>query len=173
MGRKMKKLSFQDQRFLDAAVGWLGLGDHLAANEEIEQIASGFKADPRVLEVRLQIYWAAEKWEACVEIASALVRLKPDNEYGCVGRSFALHKLKRTQEAYNFLLPAGVTFPKNWTVPYNLACYCAQLNHLDEAQIWFKKAMAINEHIVKREAIDDPDLKPLWDSMNGTLWKMD
>ena len=56
-------------------------------------------------------------------------------------------------------------------IPYNLACYCAQLNRLDEAQIWFKKAMAIDEQIVKREAIDDPDLKPLWDSMSGMLWK--
>ena len=153
----MKNLTLQDQRFLDAAEGWLGLGDQLAANDEIEQIAPEFKADPRVLEVRLQIYWAAEKWEACVEIADALVRLKPESEYGWIGRSFALHELKHTQEAYDFLVPAGDKFRKSWTLPYNLACYCAQLNHLDEAQIWFKKAMAINEHIVKREAIDDPD----------------
>ena len=167
----MKTLSFQDQRFLDAAEGWLGLGDHLAADEELEQITPEFRADPRVLEVRLQIYWAAKKWEACVEIAGALVRLKPGNEYGWIGRSFALHELKRTEEAYDLLLPANDKFLKNWTVPYNLACYCAQLNRLDEAQIWFKKALAINEHIVKREAIDDPDLKPLRDSMSGTLWK--
>jgi hypothetical protein len=31
--------------------------------------------------------------------------------------------------------------------------------------------MAIDEHAVKRVALDDPDLKPLWDSMSGTLWK--
>jgi hypothetical protein len=62
-------------------------------------------------------------------------------------------------------------FAKVWLIPYNLACYCAQLGHLDECQVWFKKAMAIDEHTVKRAAIDDPDLKPLWDSMSGTLWK--
>jgi tetratricopeptide (TPR) repeat protein len=171
MSRKMKKLSLQDHRFLYAAEGWVGLGDHLSANEEIEQIAQQFSAEPRVLEVRLQICWAARKWEACVEIAGALVRLKPGNDYGWIGRSFALHELKRTEEAYDLLLPAKEKFPKNWTIPYNLACYSAQLNRLDEAQIWFKKAMAINERIVKYEAIDDPDLRPLWDSMSGTLWK--
>jgi tetratricopeptide (TPR) repeat protein len=160
-----------DQRFLNAAEGWLGLGDYLAANEELEQIAPEFRADPRVLEVRLQIYWAAKKWEACVEIAGALVRLKPDREYGWIGRSFALHELKRTEEAYDLLLPAKDEFPTSWTIPYNLACYCAQLNRLDEAQNWFRKAMAINEQIVKQEAVDDPDLKPLWDSMSGMLWK--
>ena len=31
--------------------------------------------------------------------------------------------------------------------------------------------MAIDEHTVKRAAIDDPDLQPLWDIMSGTLWK--
>ena len=58
-----------------------------------------------------------------------------------------------------------------WTIPYNLACYCAQLRRLDESREWVKKAMAIDEHTVKRAAIDDPDLKPLWDSMSGTIWK--
>jgi hypothetical protein len=32
------KLDLNDQRWLDAAEGWLELGDHLAANEELEQI---------------------------------------------------------------------------------------------------------------------------------------
>jgi hypothetical protein len=79
--------------------------------------------------------------------------------------------LKRTQKAYDFLLPAKDKFPKNLTVPYNLACYCSQLNRLYEAQDWFKKAMAINEQAVKKMAIDDPNFKPLWDSMSGTMWK--
>jgi hypothetical protein len=30
---------------------------------------------------------------------------------------------------------------------------------------------AIDEQTMKRAAIDDPDLKPLWESMGGTLWK--
>jgi hypothetical protein len=47
----------------------------------------------------------------------------------------------------------------------------AQLGRLEECKAWFQKAMAIDEHAVKRAAIDDPDLKPLWDSMGGTFWK--
>jgi hypothetical protein len=62
-------------------------------------------------------------------------------------------------------------FPKNYTIPYNLACYSAQLNQLEDAQDWFKNAMKIDERIVKRIGIDDSDLKPLWASMGGTLWK--
>ena len=51
----MKDLPLPDQRFLNAAEGWLGLGDHLAANEELENITPQFRAHPLVLEVRYQI----------------------------------------------------------------------------------------------------------------------
>jgi tetratricopeptide (TPR) repeat protein len=149
MSKKMKSFPPQDQHYLDAAEGWLGLGDHLSANEELEQITPELRAHPRVLAVRLEIYWAAKKWEACVEIASALATLKPDNAHAWIGRSFALHELKRTQEAYDLLLPAKDKFKRNTTIPYNLACYCAQLNRLEDAEKWLKKAMAINERHIK------------------------
>ncbi len=50
-------------------------------------------------------------------------------------------------------------------VPYNLACYCAQLGRLEESQAWFKQTMALDKQTIKRAALDDPDPKPLWDSM--------
>jgi predicted Zn-dependent protease len=157
--------------FLNAAEGWLGLGDHLAANQELEQISPELRGDPRVLDIRLQIYWKAENWVSCIEIADALVRLVPGNEHGWVARSFALHELKRTQEAFDLLLPTEDKFQKSWVIPYNLACYCAQLGHVAKAKDWFSKAVAIDEETVKRQASDDPDLKPLWDSMTGILWR--
>ena len=80
-----------------------------------------------------------------------------------------MHELRRTQEALDQLLPGVTKFKDIYVIPYNLACYCAQLGRLDECQTWFKRAMAIDEHAVKRVALDDPDLKPLWDSMSGTL----
>ena len=38
MGCDMNPLPLPDQQHLNAAEGWLGLGDHLSANEELEQI---------------------------------------------------------------------------------------------------------------------------------------
>jgi tetratricopeptide (TPR) repeat protein len=100
-----------------------------------------------------------------------LVKLLPDDSFGWIYRSFALHELRRTQEAFDQLLPVANKFPKVWTIPYNLACYCAQLGRLDECMAWFKKAIAIDEPTVRRAVIEDPDLKPLWDSMSGMLGK--
>lgn len=33
------------------------------------------------------------------------------------------------------------------------------------------EAMVVEENGVRRAAIDDPDLAPLWDSMGGTSWQ--
>jgi tetratricopeptide (TPR) repeat protein len=171
MAPTMKPLPPPDSHYLSAAQGWLELGNHLEANEELERITPELRAHPDVLEIRWQIYAKEKKWDACVDIASAIVKLAPESSFGWIQRSFALHELKRTQEAFDQLLPVTEMFPKVWTIPYNLACYCAQLGRLDECQTWFKKAMAIDEYTVKDAAIDDPDLKPLWDSMSGTMWK--
>jgi predicted Zn-dependent protease len=156
------KLDFSDQRHLDAADGWLGLGDYLSANDELEQITPELRGHPAVLSRRAGIYMKAKRWNEASQIADSLVKLSPGDVYAWVWRSFALHELKRTQEAYDLLLPAGVEFPKCWTVPYNLACYCCQLDRRGEAEAWFKCAMAIDADTVKRNAIDDPDLEPLW-----------
>jgi tetratricopeptide (TPR) repeat protein len=167
----MKPLTAPDSHHLLAAQGWLELGNHLEANEELEQIAPQLRAHPDVLEVRWNIYAGQKHWNACVDIAGAIIKLAPERQDGWIHRSFALHELKRTEEAFDQLFPARERFPEVWVIPYNLACYCAQLGRLDESEKWFKQAMAIDEDLAKRTAIDDPDLKPLRDSMSGTMWK--
>jgi tetratricopeptide (TPR) repeat protein len=129
------------------------------------------RAHPDVLEIRWHIFAKAQKWEACVDIASAIIELAPHHSEGWVQCSFALHELRRTQEALDNLLPVAEKFSSDWNVPYKLACYCAQLGRFDEAQDWFRRALAVDEESVEQSVVDDPDLQPLWDSMNGTLWK--
>jgi hypothetical protein len=106
-----------------------------------------------------------------VDIAEAFIKLEPTRPDAWIHRSFALHEMKKTQMAFDQLLLVADKFPKVWLIPYNLACYCAQTGRLEESKKWFEMAMNIDEKTVKQTAIDDPDLKPLWDSMGGTLWK--
>ncbi len=102
--RMTKPLEPPDQLHLDAAEGWLGLGNHLEANEELEQITASNRAHPAVLEVRWQIFAKAKKWDAVLDIASALVQFVPEHPLGWVHRSYCLHELKRTAEARDNLL---------------------------------------------------------------------
>ena len=157
----------EDKRHLEAAEGWLGLGLHLDANEELDKITPQLRDHPDVLELRWHICAKDKKWDACLEIAAAIIRLAPERADGWVHRSFSLHELKWTQEAFNQLLPAVDGFPTVWTIPYNLACYSSQLHQFDEAQKWLKKAMALDKETVQHAALDDEDLKPLWDSLGG------
>ena len=69
----IKPLEIQDQRHLEAAEGWIDLGNHLEANEELENITPENRAHPAVLEVRWQIYAKAKKCEGALDIASALI----------------------------------------------------------------------------------------------------
>ena len=159
----MKKLPLSDQRHLDAAEGWLGLGDHLAANEELVQISSQLRAHPFVLEVRYKIYSAAKKWDEAVEIARTMAKLLPDNPWGPFHLAYALHELKKTQEAYDTLKPVVDEFPKDWLMHYNLACYACQLGNLKEAMGWLERTIdLVGKKDIRDMALDDADLKPVW-----------
>lgn len=157
-----------DQRHLESAEGWLELGLHLEANEELDKITPSLRAHPEVLDLRWHIYAKEKKWEVCVDIANAIIKCAPDNQDGWIHRSFALHEMKRTQEAFDQLLPVAEKFPRVWTIPYNLACYASQLHRFDEAQKWLEHAFAVGGNSLKLAALDDEDLKPLWDSLGGT-----
>ena len=170
---KIRQLKPPDSHHLSAAEGWLELGNHLEADAELDCITPKLRIHPDVLRLRWEIYAKAKKWEACVDLAETLVSIVPERLEGWIQRSFALHEIRRTQEAFDKLLPIVKRFPEEWLVPYNLACYCAQLDRLEECKTWFKKAMVIDDKAVQKKAIDDPDLKPLWVSMSGPMWKKD
>jgi len=148
---------------LQAAEGWLELGDHIEASEELEKITTQSRTHPDVLEVRWQIYAAAKEWEAALDIAAALIELDPDGPLGWVHRSYALHELKRTSEARDNLLRVVEAFSVNPTMRYNLACYECQLGRLDQAKHWLEKAFELGEvRKMKLTAVQDADLEPLW-----------
>jgi len=51
----MKPIPPQDAHFLRAAEGWIELGNHLEAFEELERITPQWRAHPDVLKLRWEI----------------------------------------------------------------------------------------------------------------------
>jgi len=165
----VKSLSPPDSHHLQAAEGWIGLGNYADANEELEQITPENRAHPAVLEVRWQIYAKAKKWDAALDIASALAQLVPEQPLGWVHRSYCLHEMKRTEEARDNLLRVVDRFPEDPIMRYNLACYECQLGRLERAKEWLEKAFALGDAKgMKLAALDDPDLQPLWKEISKT-----
>ncbi len=70
----MPRLVPPDSLRLEAAQGWLELGNPVEAQAELAQIAPEFQAHPAVLEVRWEICTKTNKWDLALEIASALIR---------------------------------------------------------------------------------------------------
>jgi Flp pilus assembly protein TadD len=159
----MKPLDWPDAHHLDAATGWLELGDHVEAFDELENIAPQLRAHPDVLKLRWHIYAKAGHWQAAAHVATGLVTMLPKDSEVWLHRSFALHELKRTEEARDLLLPAAKQFPTVATIFYNLACYESQLGDLSAAKVWLDKAFATDKtKELKLNSLDDADLEPLW-----------
>ena len=83
-----------DNYHLEAAEGWLELGNHIEANEELERITPLMRAHPYVLEMRWNIYAKAKKWEMAAEVAHALTTMLPENSFGWIHWAYSLHELK-------------------------------------------------------------------------------
>ena len=167
----MDALEFHDIRHLEAAEGWLGLGDIAEANQELNCISAAKQSHPAVLQVRYLICAKEKRWETCVTLANSMVQLDPTLSFGWIHRSYALHELKRTREALDQLLPAVRRFPKEATVRYNLACYECVLGNLEKARRRLAETfkIAASEETLeeyRQTASEDPDLKPLWGSLS-------
>ena len=159
----MTPLEPHDTRLLEAAQGWLELGLPDEASKELENITPELREHPVVLRLRWGILVAAKNWEAGLEVANSLIRLVPDDPIGWIGRSYALHEMKRTTEARENLLQVVDKFSVNSTMRYNLACYECQLGHLEQARGWLDKALKLGDaKAMKQAALEDRDLEPLW-----------
>ena len=156
-------LSFPDSHHLSSAVGWLELGDSREALADLDRISPEFSNAPEVLEVKWAIYAKEEKWNLCVQTATELTKTEPNDAFGWVHLSFALHELKLTQAAYDNLKSVVEEFPKDWLIPYNMACYACQLGDLAQAGQLLAGAMVKGgKKEVKDMARQDPDLAPLF-----------
>ena len=168
MRRKIKKIEPPDCFHLDAAEGWLGLGNHHEAQEELERISPELRAHPNVLEMRWKVHAAAGQWEQAAGTARELTIQLPEDSSGWIHQAYSLHELKRTQEAWDVLHPQADQFPKQYLIRYNLACYACQLGDLKMALDLLKKAMKLaGKKVIRAMALQDPDLKPLWNQIGN------
>lgn len=158
-------------RQLEAAEGWLMLGNPQEACAELEKIPEASKQHARVLDMRWQIAAAMRDWDRALDIATTLLKLNPEDPTGWIHRSYALRRSKAggLQQAWDALAPAVAKFPRVSTIPYNIACYAAQLGKLSEAWDWLHRAVEVAEDVgaIKQMALADEDLRPIWERVRS------
>jgi predicted Zn-dependent protease len=154
-----------DSHHVNAAIGWLGLGCADDAQKELEEVSPPNRNHPEVLEVSWSIFAHKKSWNDALTIARAEVMAQPDDSSGWLHRAYALRRVTDggLPHAWEALLPAAEKFPEEPVIAYNLSCYACQLQQLDQARIWLKRAMTAGQkESIKKMALADDDLKPLW-----------
>ena len=101
-----------DNHHLNAAEGWLGLGNSEEAGRELEKLSLAVLSHPEVLRVKYHYFERTKDWERAAETAQLLCQIMPEAPFGWIHLAYALHELKRTREAYNVLLPIVDRFPE-------------------------------------------------------------
>jgi tetratricopeptide (TPR) repeat protein len=164
--KAMKKLVPPDSHYLDAAQGWLGLGDWASANQELDKISPEFYAYVSVLEARFQVYAAAKLWAMAAGIARARTAINPSCPFSWIDWAYALYELGRVSDARSVLLSVVDKFPDEYLICYSLACYACQLGNYSEALQWLEKAVRLADAKEARQmVVNNPDLQPLWNQM--------
>ena len=72
-----------------------------------------WRAHPDVLDLRWFIYSHHEQWDACLDIASAIVKMAPDRVSGWLDKAFSLRRANDggVEKAEAVLLEAAKLFP--------------------------------------------------------------
>lgn len=161
----MKPIEAPDAHHCNAASGWLELGNRSEARAELALISCENQTHPAVLDLRFALCAAEKNWDEAFRFAQQLVAVLPDDPGGWLHCAYALRRKTGggLELARDFLEPAAEKFPQEPVIAFNLACYECQLQQLDEARRWFKRACEIGgEKEIQTMALADEDLKALW-----------
>jgi Flp pilus assembly protein TadD len=142
--------------------GYLELGMLDDAALALEEIAPEEKTRSEVLGVRVAIYLAAEKWDMAAAVANHLVKVEPETSGWWINLAYAKRRCEGIESAEAILLRARELHHDNAMIEFNLACYASVAGRFEEAKERLKRAVELDKQFQK-VAIDDEDLRPLWD----------
>lgn len=146
---------------LQAADGYLFLGMHKEALTELNRVPPEEQDDPSVLLARIRVLLHWRSWQEAEALANRGVEMFPSVEEFMVQRAFALHQLKKRQEALEVIASAPEWIRRTGILHYNLACYQARLGDLSIARLCIDEAIQMNSAMARNAKVD-PDLQNLY-----------
>ena len=120
------------------------------------------KTRTEVLSVRVDLYSAARKWDMVAAVASHLVKVEPEEAGWWINLAYATRRCESIEKAETILLRARELHHENALIEFNLACYASVTGRIQQARDLLRRAIELEKEI-RRPALDDDDLKPLWD----------
>ena len=114
--------------------------------------------------MRLEIYSALKKWDLMQIVAKRMAVYGPDEPQWTVSWAYATRRTDSIEAARLILINAIDRLPNVAIFHYNLACYECQLGDLGLAKARLKRAFELEQGF-RALALDDEDLRPLWESL--------
>lgn len=169
----MPPLDYSEQdcdfnRRFRAAVGYCELGMWDDAWRELEEIAPEQRHFLEVLKLRVHILNALKKWDAAATLAESLIAKGIENGSLYLDAAYAVRRARSLSEANTLLLRGERLLEDEPMFHFNLACYACLLGDLTRAKQRLSRAIELDKKL-DVTALDDEDLKELWDSLAGTL----
>ena len=90
----------------------------------------------------------------------------PETAGWWISLAYALRRTESVEKAEAILLQAQAIHPKVAMIAFNLACYARLTGRMEEAKERLRHAIELDKDI-RGLALDDEDLKPLWDWIAG------
>jgi hypothetical protein len=156
----------------NGAEGWLMLGNAKEAESEWNLIDPQYHGLPQVLALKWRIHALAGDWIRAAETAVKQCEADPQDPGGYIHHAYSERRKPdgSLQKAWDILQAARVRFPMESIVPYNLACYAAQMGRLDEAWTLLQEAGRLAGNApVKAMALHDEDLVALRPKIEAML----
>jgi len=95
-------------------------------------------------------------------VASHLVKVEPEEAGWWISLAYATRRCESIEKAETILLRASELHSDNALIEFNLACYASVTGRLEDAKTRLRHAIELDKEI-RRVALDDEDLRPLWD----------
>ncbi len=151
----------ETRRALNAADGYLYFEMWKEALEEMDRIDPSEREEAAVMLARIRVLLHKRQWTSAEQLSARGAGLHPEEGEFMVQRAFALHQLRKGDQAIEVLMSAPDWIRRTGILHYNLACYEARLGDLTVARQCIDAAIQMNEGI-KKSARLDPDLQALW-----------
>ena len=160
----IKPLPLPDVHYWEAAQGWTGLRNAKEAYAELEKIRPELQEHPFVRSAWLDALILDDEWAKARDTATRLTDEFPEDPGFLLHLAYATRRAEGggMEQALKILNGALKKFPKEWMIPYNMACYLCQLERLDEAKLRLADALKIGGKGIRAAALGDEDLMPLW-----------
>lgn len=153
-------LSTHTRRQLGYAEGYLALGIKGGAAEALAEITGPEREATPVLAMWLVVYNEDEDWARASRVGAVLVEREPGVAGFWIQWAYATRRHTGIEPAREILIRGLGLHPREAVFHFNLACYEAQLNRLEDARAFLDTACGLDAEFIELAKTDD-DLAPL------------